>query len=263
MIEARGVSFAYSDSFALQEIDLALEPGEMVGLVGPNGSGKSTLLKLCAGLLAPTRGEVRLGGRDLRKLSRRQIAQQVALVPQYFHIPLSFTVQEVVMLGRTPFLHPFEEDGREHRQVVTEAMEQVGIAHLEGRFFNELSGGERQKATLALALAQQPRLLLLDEPVAHLDIRYQVEIMEVVRHLNQVRGFTVLGVMHDLNLAALYFPRLILLKEGRIFAQGTPSQVLTPEILAQAFSAMVRVETHPTYPVPHIIILPPQDKLSG
>lgn len=250
------VSFSYIDVPVLHAIDLMVQKGEMVALLGPNGSGKTTLIKLACGVLRPTEGEIHLDGSSLRRLKRREVAQRVAVVPQQFHMPFAFTLREVVLLGRTPFLRAFSDEGERDHQAVNRAMELMGLKELEQRFFNELSGGERQKGILAMALAQEPKLLLLDEPTAHLDINHQVEILELVKGLNREQGITVIGAMHDLNLAALYFDRLILLKEGRIFADGPPSQVLTEETIQDVFSASVQVTQHPSMKAPHIVITP-------
>lgn len=255
-LEVCQVYFSYFDGFVLHDIDLFIGAGEMVGLLGPNGSGKSTLIKLASGVLKPKRGEIRLNGSDLGQLSRKSIAQSVAVVPQQFHIPFAFTASEVVMLGRTPFFKALAEESKVDRQIVAGALELVGITELRQRLFGELSGGERQKVILAMALAQQPKLLLLDEPTAHLDIAHQVEILELVRSLNADHGLTVMSAMHDLNLAALYFDRLILLKEGRVSADGPPAQVLTEARIKEVFSASVRVEPHQVTGVPHIVIVP-------
>ena len=250
------VSFSYIDVPVLHDIDLEIKGGEMVALLGPNGSGKTTLIKLASGVLHPEDGDIRLDGSSLRQLKRRTIAQKVAMVPQTFHMPFAFTLQEVVMLGRTPFLKAFSNNGERNQQVVQSAMEQTDIAGLGQRFFNELSGGERQKGILAMALAQEPKLLLMDEPTAHLDINHQMEIMELVKGLNRENGITVIGAIHDLNLAALYFDRLVLLKEGRIFADGPPSEVLTEETIQEVFAASVLVTQHPSMETPYIVITP-------
>jgi iron complex transport system ATP-binding protein len=160
------------------------------------------------------------------------------------------------MLGRTPFLRAFAEESEIDKQLVSNALELVGISGLKERRFDELSGGERQKVILAMALAQQPKLLLLDEPTVHLDITHQVEILELVRRLNVEQGLTIIAAMHDLNLASLYFDRLVLLKEGRVSADGTPAQVLTEGRIREVFSALVKVEPHPVTGVPHIVIMP-------
>jgi len=255
----KDISFSYLNGFSLRQVSLMVEEGEMVALLGPNGSGKTTLIKLAAGVLNPERGEVLLGEARLRKLSRKEIARRVAVVPQSFNIPFAFTVAEVVMLGRTPFINTLSGEGERDRSIARRAMELTGIEQFSKRTFNELSGGERQKSILAMALAQEPKLILLDEPTAHLDINHQVEILELVKGLNREQGVTVLGAMHDLNLAALYFDRLVLLKEGAIFAQGPPAAVLTEKTIYDVFGATVHIQQHPSAEVPHIVILPKEN----
>lgn len=255
-LQIQQVYFSYLDGLVLHNISLSIKAGEMIGLLGPNGSGKTTLIKLASGVLKPNQGEIKLAGSSLGRLSRKAIACSVAVVPQQFNIPFAFTTTEVVMLGRTPFFRAFAEESKGDKQFVSDALELVGISELKERRFDELSGGERQKVILAMALAQQPKLLLLDEPTVHLDIAHQVEILELVRGLNVERGLTVIAAMHDLNLASLYFDRLILLKEGRVSADGTPAQVLTEDRIMEVFSALVKVAPHPATRVPHIVIMP-------
>jgi iron complex transport system ATP-binding protein len=257
----KDISFSYLNGFSLRHIDLTVKAGEAVALLGPNGSGKTTLIKLAAGVLRPGQGEVLLDGTSLRRLSRKEIARRVAVVPQSFNIPFAFTVEEVVMLGRTPFIKTLSSETERDYSIAKQAMELTGIEQFSTRTFNELSGGERQKAVLAMALAQQPKLLLLDEPTAHLDINHQVEILELVRSLNRERGVTVVGAMHDLNLAALYFDRLLMLKEGAIFAEGPPAAVLTEGIIQDVFGSSVYIEQHPSAKVPHVVILPKERHL--
>ena len=252
----KDVSFSYLNGFSLRQIDLKIKAGEMVALIGPNGSGKTTLIKLAAGVLAPGHGEILLDGASLKSLPRREIARRIAVVPQYFYMPFAFTVGEVVMLGRTPFIRALSGETERDHTVAGRAMELTGIKRFSSHAFNELSGGERQKAVLAMALAQEPKLLLLDEPTAHLDINHQVAILELVKGLNREQGVTVVGAIHDLNLAALYFDRLILLKEGAVFTEGSPSAVLTERTIHDVFGASVRITQHPLTQVPHIIILP-------
>lgn len=254
-LSLKGVSFSYGDGLALRDVDLRVEAGEMVACIGPNGSGKTTLLKVASGVLRPLQGQVHLDGQDIGGLGRRQVAQRMAVVPQTFHMPLAFTVAEMVLLGRTPFIKALAGPGERDFQGVRRALALAGVEALGGRPFNELSGGERQKAILAMALAQEPRALLLDEPTAHLDIHHQVEIMGLVQRLNREQGLTVLAALHDLNLAALYFPRLVLLRGGQILADGPPARVLTREAIAEAFSAQVLVGEHPSG-APHILLLP-------
>ncbi len=258
-IQLEHVSFSYANGMVLQDANLSIEEGELVGLIGPNGSGKTTLLKLISGVLRPCQGGIWLNGLNLRHLKRKAVAQRVAMVPQQFHMPFAFRVEEVVALGRTPFLKMLSDGGRTERDIVSQAIEAIGVKPLAQRFFNELSGGERQKVVLAMALAQQSRLLLLDEPTAHLDINHQVEILQLVRNLNEEQGTTIVAAMHDLNLASLYFHRLVLLKEGSIFADGTPNEVLTPQLIQEVFSASVQVGQHPLANVPYVVILPKGD----
>ena len=256
----RDASFSYPDGFALHNINLLISAGEMVGLLGPNGCGKTTLLKLASGVLTPAKGEVLFDGANLGGLSRKQVAQRVAVVPQQFNIPFAYTAGEVVLLGRTPFVRALSDESEKDRRIAAAALELTGMSPFTNRHFNELSGGERQKVVLAMALAQEPRLLLLDEPTAHLDINHQVEIMELVRKLNRDRSVTVVAAMHDLNLAAFYFDRLVLLDRGSIFADGSPAEVITKDIVQQVFSATVEVGRHPRAPVPHIVLLPPDNR---
>jgi iron complex transport system ATP-binding protein len=250
------VGFAYTGGFALHHINLSVYGGEMAGLLGPNGSGKTTLLKLATGVLPLAEGDICVDGVSLRKISRKEAAQRIAVVPQQFNIPFAYSVEEVVLLGRTPFVRGlFGEDKRGH-QIVTDALEVTGMIEFRNRYFNELSGGERQKVVMAMALAQEPTLLLLDEPTAHLDISHQIEILELLRKLNREKKVTVVAAMHDLNLAALYFDRLVLLDHGSIFADGTPDTVITKETIRKVFSASVDVSRHPRSHVPQIVMLP-------
>ena len=263
-LEMHNVDFSYFNGLVLHGVDVTVVPGEMVGLLGANGSGKTTLLKLASGVLKPLRGEVSLDGSSLKRLSRKSVARRVAVVPQQFHMPFAFTTREVVMLGRIPFINAFTGETALDLQAVTAAMETAGVSQMAERRFDELSGGEQQKVILAMALAQQPRLLLLDEPTVHLDISHQIETLEKLRALNKERGITVIAAMHDLNLASLYFDRLILLKEGRVSADGIPSCVLTEDKIMEVFAAAVCVEPHPLTGTPHIIVMPRHyDKAKG
>ena len=255
-LEIKRVSFSYSNGLVLQNVDLSVKPGEMVGLLGPNGSGKTTLIKLASGVLKPGQGEIWLDGSTLAQMRRKMIARNIAVMPQQFHIPFAFKVNEVVMLGRIPFIRALTGETKTDREAVGHALEVAGVTELEQRRFDELSGGERQKVILAMVLAQQPQVLLLDEPTLHLDITHQVEILELVRGLNRQQNLTVLAAMHDLNLASLYFDRLVLLREGRVIADGAPLEVITEDMLRKVFGASVRVESHPATGTPHVVVMP-------
>lgn len=255
-ITATGIAFGYGNRLVLSDVDLTVKTGDMVAVVGPNGSGKTTLLRVLSGTLWPQQGKVWLDGEPLGKLSRSTIARQVAVLPQDTSVPFAFTVQQMVLMGRIPYLRPLVGESRHDHEVARRAMLATGTAHLADRVFNELSGGERQRVLIAMALAQQPRLLLLDEPMVHLDVSHQIEVLELVQGLNREEGITVVAVMHDLNLAAMYFDRVVLVNHGQIVASGVPSDVFSPELVQRVFRTTVRVVPHPTAAVPYLVFLP-------
>jgi iron complex transport system ATP-binding protein len=249
------VTFGYDSQPLFYTVSVQVQAGEMVGLLGPNGSGKTTLLRLMSGFLQPQQGQVLLEGRDLRQWGRKKVAQRIALVPQELHVPFAFTVEHMVSLGRTPFVTSFfGSHTRQDQAIMQDAIEAAGIAPLAERVFNELSGGERQRVTIAMALAQQPRVLLLDEPTSHLDIKYQIETLELVQKLNQERGVTVIAAIHDLNLAARYFPRLLLFQRG-VVADAGPAEVLETGLLRRVYGVNVQVGI--LRGSAHLSVLPP------
>ena len=250
------VSFAYAGREVLREVSLELRPGEMTALLGRNGAGKSTLLRLLSGALTPTRGTVTLQGRPLATLPRKEVARRLAVVPQELHVPFAFSVREVVSLGRTAHVPFLQGESARDRRAVEEAIALLELAELAERPYNTLSGGERQRAVMAMAVAQQPSVLLLDEPTVHLDLAHQLEVLKLVRRLHAEGGLTVLAAVHDLNLAALLFDRLLLLDVGRIVADGPPAEVLTAETIHAVFGAAVHVFPHPTTGAPQITLLP-------
>lgn len=246
MIRLDGVSVVYRDRAALRDVTLTIDPGERVAIIGPNGAGKSTLLRVIAGLLRPATGTVELGGDRVDRLERLAVARRLAVVPQLPVLPFATTVEEVVALGRLPHEHPVRGMRPGDRAAVAAAIERVGVGHLLGRDARELSMGERQLVLLAMAVAQDAPVLVLDEPTVHLDLRHQVEVMELVGDLNARDGTTILAVLHDLGLAAHFFPRLILLDRGRVVADGPPGEVLAPDRIREVFGvdpAFVRLGT--------------------
>lgn len=259
LLDVAGVTFGYDRQPLLYDVHIQVQAGERVGLLGPNGSGKTTLLRLVSGILRPQQGKIFLEGRDLHQWSRRRIAQRIAVVPQELHMPFAFTVEHMVSLGRTPFVNFFGSQTRHDDEIVQDAIQATGIAPLAQCVFNHLSGGERQRVMIAMALAQQPQLLLLDEPTSHLDIKYQIETLELVQCLNQERGVTVIAAMHDLNLAARYFPRLILFQRG-VVADAGPAEVLEPKLLSRVYGVNVQVGI--LRGAEHLSILPPSDEVS-
>jgi iron complex transport system ATP-binding protein len=234
-IEATGIDAGYRTKNVLNDVSLAAAPGELVAVLGPNGSGKSTLLSVLAGTITPSAGQVFLEGRALTELSRREVARTVAVVPQDSDVAFGFSVGEVVAMGRAPrqgaLLIPNEEDRRQ----TLEALRLCELESLVSRPVGELSGGERRRVVLARAIAQQPDVLLLDEPAAHLDIRHAVELYRLVRDMTESKGMACVAVMHDLNAAARWANRALLLREGSVVRDGGIADVLEPSVLAEVF----------------------------
>ena len=254
LLDVDGVTFGYERQPLFYDVHVQVRKGEMVGLLGPNGSGKTTLLRLVSGVLQPQQGRILLDGRELQDWGRRGVAQRIAVVPQELHVPFAYTVEQLVNLGRTPFVNLLGSNSRQEAIVVQDAMQAAGVTSLANRIFNELSGGERQRVIVAMALAQQPKLLLLDEPTSHLDIKYQIDILELVQRLNRERGVTVIAAMHDLNLAARYFPRLLLFQRG-VVADAGPAEVLEPHLLKRVYGIDVQVGI--LRGAQHLSVLPP------
>ena len=233
------VSFSYERRSVLEDVSFSVEPGECGALIGPNGIGKTTLLRLAASVLACSHGTISLAGRRLDTLRRGDAARLVALVPQRFEVPFDFTLQQIVEQGRTPYLGLFAGFKRRDRQAVERALELADVTSLRNRIFNQLSGGERQRVKIALGLAQEPRLLLLDEPTQNLDLGRQLELLDCVRALND-EGVTILASMHDLQLIPGTFSSVLLLEPDREARKGHPQEILQPEILERAFDCPPR-----------------------
>jgi iron complex transport system ATP-binding protein len=235
VIELQDVTVEYRGRAVLRSVDLEIRSGERVALIGPNGAGKSTLLRVVTGLVRPAAGRTLLGGTPIERLDRAAVARRLAVVPQQATLPFATRVEEVVALGRLPHEGPLRGSRPADRAAVAAAIERVGVGHLLGRDARELSLGERQLVLLALAVAQAAPVLILDEPTVHLDLRHQVGTMDLLVDLNVRDGSTIVAVLHDLTLAALFFPRLVLLDAGRIVADGTPDEVLTDERIRDVF----------------------------
>ena len=234
MIAAERVSAGYRARAVLRDVDLAVGAGEVVALIGPNGAGKSTLLRVLAGLLRPTSGRVTLAGDDVHRLDRRAAARRIAVVPQVFDTLFPFTVREVAALGRTPHHGTLGLFGSDDAAAVDRSLRALGVADLAGRRIDRISGGERQRAVLAMALAQEPQVLLLDEPTAHLDPAHQLATLSLVRELGRERRLAVLAILHDVNLAALA-DRVAVLVAGRIVRDAAPADALTPDLVSEVF----------------------------
>jgi iron complex transport system ATP-binding protein len=249
------LTFAYKDKPVLDAISLSIEKGEMVGIIGPNGSGKTTLLKIFSAVLKG-RGEVKLNGKNIQTYGKRELSRLFAMVPQESQILFPYTVAEIVLMGRASYHSPLALEGEKDLEVARASMELTDCLSFADRYLHELSGGEKQRVIIARALAQEPQILLLDEPSAFLDLKHQVQIFELMRRLNRERGLTIVAALHDLNLAALFFPRLVMLREGKIYRDGIPKDVLTEETIAEIYGIKVRVERDPSNQSPQIFVCP-------
>lgn len=238
-LEAKDIEAVLGGNAILRGVSLEVEPNEFVGIIGPNGSGKSTLLKCIYRVLKPQAGIVKLDGTDIRELSYKKSAQSIAVLAQHNYYNFEFSVQDVVLMGRSPHKRAMERDNAQDYAIVAQALETVGMADMAKRSFSTLSGGEQQRVILARALAQQTPCLILDEPTNHLDIKYQLQLLDIVKGLNR----TVISAIHDLNIAAMYCTRLVVMKDGHIITQGSPREVLTPELIRQVYEVEASVTT--------------------
>jgi iron complex transport system ATP-binding protein len=234
LLRVSGVDFAYEGNRVLRQADFALAEGSCSALIGTNGVGKTTLLRIAAGALRPDAGTVWLGEKRMDTLPLKEIARSIALVPQQLELPFDFTVQQVVELGRTPYIGRLRGPGRDDRLAVDRALDLADLTSLRHRIFNQLSGGERQRVKIALGLAQEPRLLLLDEPTQNLDIGRQVAVIDLLHYLRD-EGITILASIHDLHLVDKNFSAVLLLSKGSPLECGTPKEIMKPSTLERAF----------------------------
>ncbi len=252
-LEASNLTLAYRDTAVLRDLHLAARPGRVLALAGPNGAGKTTLLRALARLLRPRQGAVLLDGRDVWQLSERDTARRLGLVPQSEVTEWPLTVEQVVALGRAAHRGWFRPYTSADHAAVDAALEQTGLRQLRARQLAELSGGERQRVLIARALAQQPATILLDEPTAHLDLRYQGTVLGLARRLAHTCGLAVVLSLHDLNLVALYADQVALIADGKLLAEGTPNEVITAAHLQHAYGILIAVGRHPVYDTPLVM----------
>jgi iron complex transport system ATP-binding protein len=238
----------------VNDVTFEVEDGHFVGIVGPNGAGKTTLLRAIVGLLEIRQGSISVGGRNIAHLDRRELARRIAFVPQLMEPVDGFSVEDLVMLGRTPYLDRFSFEQHDDHDAVKWAIEELKIEELRDRQTTELSGGEFQRVAIARALAQEPKIMLLDEPTSHLDIRFQVNICKMLRKLRSHRS--IVATFHDLNLASRFCSRLVLMKNGELIAEGPPDQVVTPENIWKAYRIKVSVKKNPTTQKARYVLLP-------
>ncbi|MFI6323854.1 ABC transporter ATP-binding protein [Nonomuraea sp. NPDC050556] len=252
-LEARGVRLGYGERVIVDGLDLGIEAGTVTTIIGPNGCGKSTLLRALGRLLKPSGGEVLLDGRNIASIPTREVAKTLGVLPQAPSAPEGLTVADLVARGRHPHQTWYRQWSSDDESAVGSALAMTGLSDLADRPLDELSGGQRQRAWISMALAQGTDLLLLDEPTTFLDLAHQVEVLELVRHLHEEAGRTVVMVLHDLNLAARYTDRLVAMREGRVIAAGTPHEVLTEDLLREVFDLDAKIIADPVAGTPLVV----------
>ncbi len=255
VLSLKNVGFRYGKSWALRDLDLTICPGEIWGVLGPNGSGKSTFLKVLNGLLTPQEGEVMLKNRPLSGYSRAGLAREVAMVAQENHFRFSFSALEVVLMARFSHLGWFQFEGPRDMEAANEALEVTHCLDLAERSINELSGGEKQRVLIARALAQEPTVILLDEPTSFLDLQYKKEIFSLISSLTHNRGMSVLVVSHDIDLAAQFCDKMVMLKDGNIHSTGAPNEVITASNVETVYGCSVVVDRNPVTGTPRVSLI--------
>lgn len=254
---AEGLTLRYDDRTIVNDLDVTLPEGRFTVILGANACGKSTLLRGLARLLTPASGRVLLGGEDVRNLAPKALARRVGFLPQAATAPGGVTVAELVARGRYPHQRLMQQWSPEDADAVNRAMRSTGVASLRDRLINELSGGQRQRAWIAMLLAQETPVMLLDEPTTYLDVAHQLEVLELCRRLNKDEGRTVVLVLHDLDQACRYADHLVVMRDGRVLATGTPADVMTVDLIAEAFGLHAIVQPHPVTRTPMVVPIAP------
>lgn len=261
LLTVSNLSGGYYNQRVIKDISLNINRGDFLGIIGPNGSGKSTLLKLLTRVLPPQSGMIDLEGRDIFSLKLKDFCRRVAFVPQDTLIGFAFSVWEIVLMGRIPHLGRLQLEGRKDYQIAENALLLTDSFHLKEKNIDELSAGERQRVIIAKALTQEPILLFLDEPTAHLDIAHQIQILDLLKRLNRKNRLTIVMVLHDLNLASEYCDRLLLLSQGEVFRQGRVEEVLEYQSLEQVYKTLVVVKKNPITNNPFVFVVPQEKEI--
>lgn len=241
-LQVQNLKFGYKKDLVLKDISFNIQKGKFVSIIGPNGSGKSTILKLLNHLYSPKKGEILVEGKNIDSFKKRELARKIALVPQDTILDFDFTVEDVVLMGRHPYKKRFQKEDDKDNWIVEEALEMTNTLHLKDKLITEISGGERQRVIIARALAQNPSIILLDEPTSHLDINHQIEILNLLKQLNEEKGTTIVVVIHDVNLASRYSDQIIMVNHGEIIEMGNPEDVITRKNIEEAYNLEVVIE---------------------
>ncbi len=254
LFELENINTGYHpEQTILEDLTFSIEEGEFIGIIGPNGSGKSTLLRTLGKLLPLHSGTLYFKGRLLKDWKRKELAKEIALVEQELPLVFGYTIEQLVLMGRFPYLKAWQTESEKDYEIIEEAMKLTSIWDLRKHLYNELSGGERQRVMLARALAQDTKILFLDEPTAHLDLNHQIELLDLVSQLNKTQKHTILFISHDLNLASNYCSKLILLYKGKLHKIGTPEEILSKECLEKIYNIKLEILEHPTTGKPLVI----------
>jgi len=256
ILTLRRVGFRYNTSWAVRGVDLEVFPGEMLGILGPNGSGKTTLLKIMDGMLLPDEGDVLVGGKSIGSLKRGDIAKVVGMVAQENFFRFAFSVLEVVLMGRFPHLRRLQFEKDEDMEIAVNALKATHALELSGRSIHELSGGEKQRVLMARALAQEPAVILLDEPTSFLDLKYKKEIFDLIANLTREKRLGVVAVSHDMDLLSQYCHRLVMLRNGSVHLTGTPEEVIHAESIREVYECAVVVDRNPLTGKPRVSLKP-------
>jgi iron complex transport system ATP-binding protein len=254
ILEIRNLYGGYRKDTVIKDFSLDIREGEFLGIIGPNGSGKTTLLRLLTKVLLPQKGNLLLEGADITRMDLKEFCRKAAFVAQDTFINFPFTVSEIVLMGRIPHLRRLEAESQKDFQIAENALALTDTLVLKEKRVDEISAGERQRVVIARALAQEPSLLFLDEPTAHLDIGHQAQVLDLLRKLNRKNNLTIVIVLHDLNLAAEYCSRIVLMDQGRIFREGSPAEVLTYQNIETVYKTVVVVNKNPINAKPHVIL---------
>lgn len=262
LLEVKNLNGGYRNGFHLFDINFKIQEHEFVGIIGPNGSGKTTLVKFITKIIKQDAGEVKIQGNEIDKIGYQELSQMIAVVSQSINFNfLNLTVEEFVLLGRIPHRKGLQFlETKKDIEVAKNAMLLTNILNIKDRKIQELSGGERQRTVIAKALAQEPKVLILDEPTTHLDIANQVEVLDLISKLNRGKNLTIIAILHDLNLASEYCERLILIKDGRIYKIGKPEEILTYQIIEEVYKTVVVVEKNPVSKKPYIYLVPERER---
>ncbi len=252
ILKVENIHFSYGKKEILKGLNFSIQKSGTIGILGPNGSGKTTLLKNISGYLKPTSGNIFIENRNIRNFSIKEKARYISYVPQDVEYGFNFTCYDIVMMGRMPFLKRFQSESQKDKDIVKRSMEMTNTWQFKDTMINQLSGGEKQRVYIARALAQEPKILLMDEPISHLDIKYQIEILSFIRELAQ-QGILVIAVLHDINLACQFCNEILIMKDGRIMDLGRPNKVITPKSIKSAFSIDVDLIENPKNNIPYVV----------